>query len=135
VITANEFPVYQRACGQTLSVISNSQRIITYSIAIKKYSFLSENFREIVDKLFQTGIAQYLMEQHTINFYGTIAKMDENVSKALKLNDLKFVFILWLALIGVSIILFCFEYLATRIKETSLDILRNCYVNWLDRET
>jgi hypothetical protein len=88
---------------------------------------LAENFRKITDKLYSTGIIQYLLKQHAINYYGKVIRMDENVSMTLKLKDFKCVFILWIALIGVSTISFIFEYLAMRIKETSVELLRNCY--------
>ena len=123
--------MFSEICSElNLSImnIDESKMMFTFSTVV--YSFLNNNINDILDKLVPTGIAQYLMDRNTKDFFVKDEKIMEKNVKILKLEDIKCLIILWTILTGISIILFVLEYSIAAVKEILINLMRNCYSNF-----
>ncbi|CAG9810558.1 unnamed protein product [Chironomus riparius] len=119
---------FTKICNElNLSVMIIDESKIMFTFTTEYFSFFNSQINDIIDKLVPTGLALYLMDQHTRDYYIVDDETKKNNVKILNLEDFKFLVILWIILAGISIVLFILEYSIAAVKEILIYFLRKSY--------
>ena len=107
-----KFPFFHGSCDD-LFITSNYIKvdIAMTSLQTNEDSVVHGMFNKILQKLTPAGIPQYLLTYHALNFYGMNKIVKERKHEILSIDDLKFVFLLWMFGCGIAAITLALEIL------------------------
>ena len=105
LIPKEKFSFYPRACDE-LFITSKYIKVDVVMTVLKmnRLSIVHEMLNEILRKLTPSGISQYLLTYHASIVYGTDEIIKERTLEILSIDDLKFVFFLWIFGCGTAAI-------------------------------
>jgi len=112
LIAKEKFPFYHGSCDD-LFITSNYIKVDVgmTSLQTDEDSVIHEMLNEIFQKLTPAGITQYLLTRHASIFYGMNKVVEERKPETLSIDDLKFVFVLWMFGCGTAAITLALEIL------------------------
>ena len=110
LILKEKFPFYRGTCDE-LFITSNYIKVdVAMSVLeTNKFSIVHGMLREILQKLTPSGIPQYLLTHHALILYGTNEIIEERKPEILSIDNLKFVFFLWMFGCGIAAITLALE--------------------------
>jgi hypothetical protein len=109
---------------KSLTIMSGLVLTKPYALAMVKNCMLFGQLSYFIDRLLPTGIIQHLFDFGVWDFFRTHMESEQDPRRVLSLDDLEFGFVIFLAAIFVSFLVFFYEViLALRMRQWLRDFI------------